>query len=84
MNIEVVKSEKNSIELRIDNLTMAEIIRAYAYAQGASFAVWRREHPSKPLIFKLESSDKTAKKVISDSVSAIKKDCDKIAALIKK
>ena len=37
MNIEVVKSEKNSIELRIDNLTMAEIIRAYAYAQGASF-----------------------------------------------
>lgn len=84
MNIEVVKSEKNDIELRIDNVTIAEILRVYLYEQGVDFAAWRREHPSKPLIFKIESSDKSAKKAISDAVAAIKKDCDKVVAGLKK
>ena len=84
MNIEVVKSEKNEIELKIDNLTIAEVLRAYLYENGVEFAAWRREHPSKPLIFKIESSDKTVKKVVADSVAQIKKDCDKIVSVLKK
>jgi len=84
MNIEVVKSEKNEIELKIDNLTIAEVLRAYLYENGVDYAVWRREHPSKPLIFKIESASKGVKKVVADSVEAIKKDCDKIVAVLKK
>ena len=84
MNIEVIKSEKNEIDLTIDNLTIAEVLRVYLYENGADFAAWRREHPSKPLIFKIETSGKTVKKAISDSISAIKKDCDKIVAGLKK
>jgi len=84
MNLEVVKSEKNEIEMRIDNVTIAEILRVYLYEHGADFAAWRREHPSKPLVFKIQSSDKTVKKAIADAVSAIKKDCDKIVAGLKK
>jgi DNA-directed RNA polymerase subunit L len=84
MNIEIVKQEKNDIELHIDNLTIAEILRTYLYEQGVEYAAWRREHPSKPLIFKIEAGDKSVKKVVADAVSAIKKDCDKILAAVKK
>lgn len=84
MNIEVIKNEKNEIDLRIDNLTVAEILRVYLNEQGVDFAAWRREHPSKPLIFKIESADKNVKKVVADAVSAIKKDCDKLVSGLKK
>lgn len=84
MNIEIVKNEKNELELKIDNLTAAEILREYLYRTGIRFAAWRREHPSKPIIFKIKSSDKNVKKAVSDAVNAIKKDCDKILAVVKK
>lgn len=84
MNIEVLKNEKNDVELKIDNLTVAEILRIYLYEQGVDFAAWRREHPSKPLIFKIESNDKNVKKIVADTVSAIKSDCDKILKVVKK
>ena len=50
MNIEIVKQEKDEIELRIDNLTVAEILREYLNRQGVEFAAWRREHPTKPIV----------------------------------
>lgn len=82
MNIEIVKEEKNDLELKIDNLTIAEILRVYLNEQDVEFAAWRREHPFKPLIFKLQSSN--VRKSVSDAVSAIKKDLDKIASAVKK
>jgi len=84
MNIQVLKNEKNNVELEMDNATVAEILRVYLYEQGVDFAAWRRDHPSKPLTFKIESKDKAVKKAVSDAASAIKKDCDKILALVKK
>lgn len=84
MNLEILKQEKNLVELKIDNLTVAEVLRAYLNKEGIKFAAWRREHPSKPLLFKIESSEKTVKKAVSEAISLIKKDCDKMASLIKK
>ena len=84
MNIEIVKSDKNEIELKMDNLTIAEVLRAYLNKQGIEFAVWKREHPSRPLIFKVKSSGKTASKAISEAADEIKKDCDKILSALKK
>lgn len=84
MNIEVISSSKDSVELKIDNLTVAEVLRVYLYEAGADYAVWRREHPSKPLIMKIDSKDKSVNKVVSEAISMIKKDCDKVLALVKK
>lgn len=84
MNIEIIKQEKNEVELKIDNQTIAEILRVYLNQQGIEFAAWKKEHPTKPIIFRIHSSSKTVKKAISDSVTAIKKDLDKIASLVKK
>ena len=84
MQIEILNNEKNIIELKIDNLTVAEILRAYLNKQGVKFAAWKREHPTKPVILRIESSDKTLKKTISEAISAIKKDLDKLVSLVKK
>lgn len=84
MNTEIVNQDKNAVELHIDNLTVAEIVREYLNRQGIEFAAWKREHPSKPILFKIESSGKTVKKAVSEAVAEIKSDCDKIVAAVKK
>tara|TARA_Y100000310_G_scaffold241884_1_gene246033 strand:+ start:2322 stop:2576 length:255 start_codon:yes stop_codon:yes gene_type:complete len=84
MELEVIKSEKEELEVKIDNITVAEILRVYLNEQGVKFAVWRKEHPTKPAIFKIQTSGKTTKKAISEAISAIKKDTAKLSAILKK
>lgn len=85
MNIEVVKEEKNEIEIRLDNTTIAEVLRVYLYDAGAEYAAWRREHPSKPAIMVIKAaSGKTVKKVVSDAIAAIKKDASALASVVGK
>jgi DNA-directed RNA polymerase subunit L len=84
MDIELLKQEKNDIEIKIDNITIAEILRVYLNKQGIEFAAWRRDHPSKPVIMKIMSSSKTVKKEVSDAAAAIKKDLDKLSKGVKK
>ena len=84
MEVEVVKSDKDGVEIAVDNLTVAEVLRMYLNDQGIEFAAWRREHPSKPAVFRIKSSGKTVKKAIGDAVAAIKKDGDKILKGLKK
>ncbi len=84
MNVEFLKNDKHDVELLVDNITVAEVLRVYLNEQGIQFAAWRREHPSKPIIFRIQSSDKTVKKAVADAVIAIKKDCEKIVSGLKK
>ena len=85
MEIEIVKQEKDNVEIRVDNTTVAEVLRVYLNEQGVELAVWRKDHPTKPAIFKIQtSSGKTVKKVVGDAITAINKDCDKILAALKK
>ena len=65
-------------------MTVAEIVRVYLNDANVDFAVWRREHPSKPLLFKVKTEGETAKKAVSNAIEAIKKDCDKLLAVVKK
>ena len=84
MNIEILNKDKNNLEVKLENQTIAEILRIYLNNQGINFAAWRKEHPTKPIIFKIESSDKTVKKAVSDAIIAIKKDLEKISSGMKK
>lgn len=83
MNVEVISSEKNELEVKVDNTTIAEVLRAYLYNNGAEFAAWKREHPSKPAILKIKSSGKTATKAVSDAITAIGKDCKALLDSVK-
>jgi len=84
MNIEIIKDDKNDMELMIDNITIAEILRVYLNEEGIDFVAWRREHPSKPALFKIKSSGKTVSKAVSDASAAIMKDLEDMGKLVKK
>lgn len=75
--MEILKQEKDSIEVQLNNLTLAEILRVYLNKDSdVKFAAWKREHPTKNPILAVKA--KNPKKAIKDAVSAITKDLDKI------
>jgi len=84
MDIEVVSHEKDDMELKIDNPTVAELMRVYLNENGVKFAAWRREHPSRPVIMRIQTSSGTVKKAVSEAVAAAQKDLDELVALAKK
>ncbi|MEK6800859.1 MAG: hypothetical protein AABY10_01505 [Nanoarchaeota archaeon] len=84
MDIKILKQEKNGLEFTIDSITVAEILRVYLNKNNTDFAAWRRVHPDEPLLMKVESSGKNVVKEISEAVEMIKKDLNKIQALVKK
>ena len=85
MNIKILKSDKNEIEVELDNLTIAEILRVYLHKDSSvEFAAWRREHPSKPVILRVETKGKSAKKAIEDAANVIMKEADKLVSDVKK
>lgn len=83
MQIDILKQDKGSVEVSMDNATVAEVLRVELAEQGADFVAWRREHPSKPALFKLVSG-KGVGKAVSAAVSAITKECERLRALVKK
>ena len=83
MNVDVIHQDKANAEIRLDNITIAEILRVYLAEQGADFVAWRREHPSKPVVMKL-TSEKGVAKMMGTAVSALKKDLDSLRAGLKK
>jgi DNA-directed RNA polymerase subunit L len=85
MEVEILKSSKDEIEVQLDNLTIAEVLRVYLNKDsGVSFVAWKREHPSENPILKIKTKGKTAKKAVNDAVSAATKDLDKIENDFKK
>lgn len=85
MELEILKSSKDEMEVKLPNLTLVEILRVYLNKDPAVvFAAWKREHPSEKPILKLKTKGKTVKKALDDAVDSITKDLDKIESEFKK
>lgn len=84
MEIEVLENSKNDVEIKLNSVTTAEILRTYLNDAGIEFAAWRREHPDKPIVFKIKTDKGTVKKAVSDAVASIKKDLDSFEKEAKK
>lgn len=85
MDIEILNHSKDELEVRLENITLVEILRVYLNKDDSvTFAAWKREHPSEKPILKLQTRGKSPKKAINDAVSAIEKDLDKIEDGFKK
>ena len=79
MDINVLKSSKEEIEVELGNVTMAEILRVYLNKDSSvAFAAWRRDHPSSKPVLKVKTKGKSVTKAISDAVFNIIKDLDKV------
>lgn len=86
MEVNYLKDEKNEAEIQLDNLTIAEILRAYLVKdENVSFAAWKREHPmKKEVTLKIKTKGKTVKKAVSDAISQIEKEADSLVEKFKK
>lgn len=85
MEVNVLKSSKDEIEVEVDNLTLVEILRVYLNQdEGVSFVAWKQDHPTMKSVLKVTTKGKTAKKAIDDAVAKITKDLDKVQVDFKK
>mgnify|MGYP001612430474 CR=1 FL=1 len=85
MEIKILRDEKNELEFQIDNQTIAELVRVYLNEDDSvKLGVWKKIHYSRPLVMKITTEGKTAKKALQDAISKAKKDLDKYRDEFKK
>ena len=85
MNINILKVEKEELEIEIDSITIAEILREYLNKDDdVKLAAWRREHPNKNPVLLVKTKGKTAKKAVQDAISLIGKESTKLLEAFKK
>ena len=85
MEINVLKSSKDELELELENSTIVEILRVYLNKDSSvEFAAWKREHPTEKPVLAVKTKGKTPKKAVADAVNLITKDLDKVESDFKK
>ena len=85
MEMNILKSSKDEIEVELENVTLAEILKIYLDKDEAvNFAAWKKEHYTKKPVLLVKSKGKSAKKAISDAADSIVKDLDKLEETFKK
>lgn len=82
MEIKVSSQGKDSLDIEVNNLTIVELLRVYLQKEGAKFAAWKREHPTKNPILHVEGDN--AKKLVEKAIAAIQKDIEKFSSDYKK
>ena len=79
MEVKIIKESKEEIEVELENVTLAEILKVYLNQDlGVDVAAWKQEHPTEKPILLVKTKTKTPKKAISDAVSKITKELDKV------
>lgn len=74
MEIKLIKKDKNYLEIELDNLTVAELLRDVLWQDKATeLAAWKREHPSKNPHLILRTQGKEAKKVLLETIEKTQK-----------
>jgi len=85
MEVKILKDEKNSLVIELDNQTIAELLRGYLNEDSSvELAAWKRENPEKPIIFEIITKGKAAKKALEDAADSAEKDTDKLLEEFKK
>ncbi|MFH1248708.1 MAG: RpoL/Rpb11 RNA polymerase subunit family protein [archaeon] len=84
MQINVVKNEKDTLELEIDNLTVVEAIRTELWSdEKVEIAAWKREHPTKNPVLVIKVKEGTAKRALNDSIARLQKTNDSLLEKFK-
>lgn len=85
MDLDIIKEEKNEIEVAFEDVTIPELLRVYLNKDSAvNFAAWKQDHPTKKPVLKVMTTGKTAKKAINDAVNLIIKELDVFSDEVKK
>ena len=85
MEVTIIKDEKQELEFQLENQTIAELVRVYLNQDDAvELGVWKRAHYSKPIVLKIISKGKSAKKALQDAIAKAQKDLKKYSEEFKK
>jgi len=85
METKILKDEKNELEVQLDNQTIAELVRVYLNQDSSvKLGAWKKEHYSKPVILKIISEGKSAKKALNDAIVKAQKDLKKYSDEFRK
>lgn len=85
MQVKLIKESKEEIQLELDNLTIAELLRNALWEDKATaLAVWHREHPTKNPILVLKTNGKNARKVLLATIEKLQKTSSKLMDEFKK
>lgn len=85
MEVKILKHDKEHLEVELNNLTIAELLRNELWQDSATeIAAWKREHPTKNPVLILKTKGKTAKKVLQGGIERLQKLNDKIVEEFKK
>ena len=82
MEIKVLNEDKTSMDIEINSLTIAEVLRAYLNKQGVKLAAWRRDHPTKNPVLHIEGDN--PKKLLKAAIADLEKEIDKAVVEFKK
>ncbi len=82
MEIKILKEEKGLVELEINNLTIVELLRVYLNKEDVKMAAWKRDHPTKNPILRVEADN--AKKLVLKTIEKVQKDIDDFLEEYKK
>jgi DNA-directed RNA polymerase subunit L len=82
MEITILKDEKTNLDLELDSVTVAEVLRVYLNKEGAKLAVWKQEHPTKNPVLHIEADN--PKKILKDAIKNLQKEIDGAVADFKK
>jgi len=74
MEVKILKDEKNVLDVEINSLTIAEVLRVYLNKEGAKLAAWRREHPTKNPVLHIEGDN--PKKLLKKAIATLDKEID--------
>jgi DNA-directed RNA polymerase subunit L len=79
MDIKILESSKEFVDLEIGSVTIAEILRVYLNKDSSvEFVAWKHEHPTKHPVLRVETKGKNAGKAVKDAIVAIEKDLDSV------
>ena len=82
MEVKILKEEKNTLDVELDSLTVAELMRVYVNKEGAKLAAWRREHTTSNPVLHIEADN--PKKILKKAVAEVQKELEAIASEFKK
>jgi DNA-directed RNA polymerase subunit L len=83
MEVKIIKNEKNMMDIELDSLTIAEVMRVYLNQEsGVKLAAWRREHPMKNPVLHIEADNPKA--VLKKAIAAVEKEIDTAVDEFKK
>ena len=84
MEVKFLKNDKNDVEVQLEDLNLAEILRIYLNNDSeVTFVAWKRQHMTEDPILKIKTKSKDVKSVVKSAIEAITSDLDSILGNFK-